>query len=227
MAGNCCDAFLLSREDSPPAQYNIASFLAGKYAFTNSSSSSLASIINQGCIIASKGGYVALLSPSVTNQGTIVANAGAVALASGDAMTLAFAGNNLISLVVDQATQNTLVANSGKIVADGGTVLLTARSASDALKNVVNNTGVVEARSLVRQGGTVILDGGDAGITANSGTIDASSSESGAQGRSIGILGKYAGLFGGSVLNASGDEGGGTILVGGNFHAPDRSKTPP
>ena len=197
-------------------------FLAGNYAFTNSSASSsstsLASIINQGSIIASNGGYVALLSPSVTNQGLIAANAGKVVLASGDAMTLNLAGNNLIGLVVDRATQDALIANSGTITANGGTVLLTARAASDILKNVVNNTGVIEARSLVRQGGTVILDGGDSGVVANSGTIDVSSAEAGAQGGSISVLGKYVGLFDGSVLNASGDAGGGTVLMGGNFH---------
>ena len=55
-------------------------FLSGNYAFTDSASSSFASIVNQGSIVASNGGYVGLISPSVTNEGTIVANGGNVVL---------------------------------------------------------------------------------------------------------------------------------------------------
>ena len=194
-------------------------FLTGNYTFTNSGSSSLASILNNGKIIASHGGYVALLSPSVTNEGTIVAKAGTVALASGDEVTLSFAGNKLVNLVIDAVTKDALgISNSGTITANGGTVLLTARTASDILKNVVNNTGIIEARSLVRKEGQIILDGGDAGIVANSGTLDVSSAVAGAKGGSIGMFGKYVGLFDGAKVNASGDAGGGTILIGGNFH---------
>jgi filamentous hemagglutinin family protein len=194
-------------------------FLAGNYTFTNPSASSLGSIVNSGDIIALKGGYVALVSPSVTNGGKIIANAGNVVLASGEEMTLNFSGNNLISLVVDKATQNALgIANTGTIIANGGTVLLSARVASDILKNVVNNTGIIEAKSLVDREGQIILDGGDAGIVANSGTLDVSSRGPGAQGGSIGIFGQYVGLFDGAKVNASGDAGGGTILIGGNFH---------
>lgn len=194
-------------------------FLSGNYSFMNSGSSSLASIMNSGKIVASHGGYVALLSPSVTNEGTIVAKAGTVALASGEEVTLSFAGNKLINLVIDAATQDALgISNSGTITATGGTVMLTARTASDILKNVVNNTGIIEARSLVQKAGRIILDGGEAGIVASSGTLDVSSAAAGAKGGSIGIFGQYVGLFDGSKVNASGDAGGGSILIGGNFH---------
>ena len=194
-------------------------FLSGNYSFMNSGSLSLASIMNSGKIVASHGGYVALLSPSVTNEGTIVAKAGTVALASGEEVTLSFAGNKLINLVIDAATQDALgISNSGTITATGGTVMLTARTASDILKNVVNNTGIIEARSLVQKAGRIILDGGEAGIVASSGTLDVSSAAAGAKGGSIGIFGQYVGLFDGSKVNASGDAGGGSILIGGNFH---------
>jgi hypothetical protein len=134
-------------------------------------------------------------------------------------VTLSLAGNKLINVVIDGATQDALgISNSGTIKANGGTVLLTARVASDILKNVVNNTGVIEARSLVNKAGQIILDGGDAGITANSGTLDVSSAVAGAKGGSLGIFGQYIGLYDGSKVNASGDAGGGTILIGGNFH---------
>ncbi|MCX5810336.1 MAG: filamentous hemagglutinin N-terminal domain-containing protein, partial [Proteobacteria bacterium] len=204
-------------------------FLAGRYIFTGSPSSSLASIINQGNIVVSNGGYVALLSPSVTNEGTILANAGKVFLASGEEMTLNFAGNNLVNLVINKATQDALgIKNTGTITADGGQVVLTARTAFDILKNVVNNEGIIQARSIVEKDGKILLDGGDAGIVVNSGTLDASGlssnlplSERGTQGDlkggSISLLGKYVGLFDSAKLDASGDAGGGTVLVGGNY----------
>ena len=121
--------------------------------------------------------------------------------------------------MVDKATADGLgITNSGTIGANGGSVILTARTASDLLKNVVNNSGIIEAKSLVQQEGQIILDGGDAGIVANSGTLDVSSAQSGAKGGSIGIFGKYIGLLDGAKVNASGDAGGGTILIGGNLH---------
>ncbi len=192
-------------------------FLAGNYKFT-AAPSSLASIINRGNISVSPNGYVALLSPSVTNEGTIVANAGKVFIGSGEEMTLNFEGNNLISLVVDKPMQDALgIKNTGSITAEGGTVVLTARTASDILKNVVNNEGIIEATSLVQREGKIILDGGDAGIVANAGTLNVSSAEAGAKGGEITVLGKYVGLVDNAKLDASGDAGGGTILIGGNF----------
>ena len=194
-------------------------FLSGNYVFTGAASSSVASIVNRGSIVVSNGGYVGLISPSVTNKGTIAANGGNVFLASGEEVTLSLAGNSLISLVVDKAAADGLgITNSGMIGANGGSVILTARTASDLLKNVVNNSGIIEAKSLVQQEGQIILDGGDAGIVANSGTLDVSSAQSGAKGGSIGIFGKYIGLLDNAKVNASGDTGGGTILIGGNLH---------
>ncbi|HEX2923675.1 MAG TPA: filamentous hemagglutinin N-terminal domain-containing protein, partial [Chloroflexota bacterium] len=220
----------------PGAQVNTAGFLAstlgitnenfmdGKYVFSGPSSS-IAKIINQGTITSTDGGYVALLAPKVRNEGTILANLGQVALASGSEITLNFSGNSLINLVIDKATDNALVENAGKIMADGGQVLLSAKTASDVLKNVVNNTGIIEARSLVNREGKIVLDGGDAGITANSGTLNVSSAEAGAKGGSVSVLGKNVALYDGTNIDASGDAGGGTVLIGGNYQGkgPERN----
>src|ERR1700704_6175520 len=60
-------------------------FMAGKYTFSGTSA---ASIVNQGSIRASGGGYVALLGKTVSNDGVIVATLGTVAMASGNKITL-------------------------------------------------------------------------------------------------------------------------------------------
>ena len=136
-------------------------FMAGKNTL-NGTPGSLASIVNQGNIQATDGGYVVLAAPTVTNEGGIVANLGKVHLASGDAITLNFAGSDLIDLVVsDKAAADALgVKNSGTITADGGQVVLTARVATDLLKNVVNNEGIIQARAIVEKNGAIYLDGG-------------------------------------------------------------------
>src|SRR5690606_1151888 len=79
-------------------------FAAGNYRFKGDGSN--ASVINQGTLMASDGGAVALLGGTVSNQGVIVANSGTVALAAGNAVTLDFAGDGLLNVQVDEATKD-------------------------------------------------------------------------------------------------------------------------
>src|SRR5205823_2117133 len=144
-----------------------------------------ASVINQGSITAATGGSVALLGGQVSNQGTITAQLGTVALAAGSAMTLDFRGNKLMSVRVDQGAVGALAENRQLIQADGGTVIMTA-AARDALMNtVVNNTGVIEARTIQDQGGEIkLLGSSDGGRVNVDGTLDASA-PAGGNGGSI------------------------------------------
>ncbi|OGU17030.1 MAG: hypothetical protein A2076_11260 [Geobacteraceae bacterium GWC2_53_11] len=201
------------------------SFMSGKYAFTNTPGSR-ASIVNDGAIQTADGGYVLLSAPSVINSGSIIANKGKVHLASGDVITFSIDNGSLINVAVsgDVAAEARGITNNGKITADGGQVVLTARVAGDALRNVVNNVGLIEAHSIIEKDGIIILDGGDHGITANSGTVDASGKNTGETGGSVTILGSKVGLFAGSLVDVSGDAGGGTALIGGNFHGAGPEK---
>src|SRR5438067_5902304 len=189
-------------------------FLAGRYNFYNAGGAG--SVINQGQIITANG-YAALAGPQVRNDGVIIARAGSVALAAGDRVSLDMVGDGLISVSVDQAALNASAINSGRIEADGGNVLLTARSANALLDTVVNNSGVIRANSLIERNGEVILDGGSAGVVSNTGTLTAAGTESGTTGGTVKVLGDKVGLFDGTRIDASGDAGGGTVLVGGNY----------
>ena len=122
-----------------------SNFLAGKYQFSGNSH---ASVVNLGNIQANPGGYVALLGNTVSNQGTITATLGTVSMASGNQVTLNIGGNALVDVTTDKGTLNALVENKGAIVADGGKVILTARAADALLSAQVNNTGVIQARTL-------------------------------------------------------------------------------
>ncbi|AHY55593.1 two-partner secretion domain-containing protein [Bradyrhizobium japonicum] len=126
-----------------------ADFLAGRYNFTGSGGA----ITNEGSI---SGKVVALISPSVSNSGSIT---GSTALAAGTDVLLDFNGDGLLSVEVKASTVKTLAENKGLIRADGGLAILTAKGASDAMKGVVNNTGVVQAASIGSRNGRILLLG--------------------------------------------------------------------
>ncbi|OYU88940.1 MAG: hypothetical protein CFE29_15425 [Bradyrhizobiaceae bacterium PARB1] len=126
-----------------------ANFLAGNYRFTGTSGT----ITNEGSV---SGKTVALISPVVSNSGTITGN---TALAAGTDVQLDFNGDGLLSVEVKASTMATLVENKGLIRADGGVAILTAKGASAAMKGVVNNTGTIEANSIGTRNGRILLLG--------------------------------------------------------------------
>ena len=101
-------------------------FMAGRYNFTIPGLPN-ASIVNLGSITAASGGFAALVAPGVRNAGTITAKLGTVSLAAGNAFTLDFYGDQLITLAVNDQiaslvkdvqtgeTIKSLVSNSGKL----------------------------------------------------------------------------------------------------------------
>jgi len=153
-------------------------FLAGNYHFTGSGGE----ILNRGDL---SGAVVALIAPSVINEGSITGDsspdsATGVALAAGTDVLLDFDGDGLISVEVKASTLETLVDNRGLIRADGGTAILTARGASDVLKGMVNNSGTVQARTLENRNGRILLLGDmDNGEARIAGTLDASAPDGG------------------------------------------------
>ncbi len=167
----------------------VASTLGVNDASLNGSSRTFSgtgtgSIVNQGTINATgsggSGGYVALLGNTVSNQGTITAPLGTVALGSGSAATLTFQNNSMVKMQVDQGVLNSLAENGGLIRADGGNVFMSAGAKDALLASVVNNTGIIEARTVQEHNGTIILLGGMAeGTTYVSGTLDASAPNGG------------------------------------------------
>ncbi|HEY8065116.1 MAG TPA: filamentous hemagglutinin N-terminal domain-containing protein [Methylosinus sp.] len=173
-----------------------ANFISGNHVFSGSSS---ATVVNQGHIKASDGGYVALLGKTVSNEGTITAKLGAVALASGEQITLNFGGDSLLDVTVDKGTLNALVENKGAIKANGGAVVLTAKAADDLLSAQVNNSGVIRARSIAD------LTGG----SSSQGTVKVGRIKLLASGGTVNVSGR---------LDASAPKGGrgGTIDTSGN-----------
>ncbi|MFJ3313895.1 YDG domain-containing protein [Herbaspirillum huttiense] len=208
------------------AQVNVGSLVASTLDINdaalgsstrNFSGMGSGSIVNQGSINSANGGYVAFLGKQVSNQGSIATTAGTTALAAGSDVTLSFAGNNLVSLRVNQSTLDSLSGNGGLIQADGGTVLLSAGARDAVLASAVNNTGIIQARSVQNVNGTIVLEAGSHGTATNSGTLDASGRSAGETGGTVKLLGGTVAQTSGGRIDVTGDAGGGTAYVGGNF----------
>ena len=187
-----------------------------------------AKIINQGNISAQQGGLVALVAPGVANQGVINARLGKISLASGDAFTLDFFGDNLVNFTVSKeqlqnipdANGNPLsryVNNSGEITADGGVVAISAQTGKAVLDSIINVDGHIQAQGVANQRATVTLAGGKSTQINIKGTIDATGNENSDTGGKVEIRAGQVKLSNGSLIDVSAQRDGGTVLVGGDY----------
>ncbi|QPJ64793.1 MAG: filamentous hemagglutinin N-terminal domain-containing protein [Candidatus Nitrohelix vancouverensis] len=206
---------------------NNSDFLSGNYNFSIAPDIA-ATVVNRGTLSVAQGGLAALVAPGVINEGVINARLGRVSLAGANTFTLDLYGDQLVNLGigsevaqsvfgVDGAKLDSLVKNSGSILAEGGIVRMDVAAAQGIVDNVINMSGIVQAQSATQQNGKIILSGGDNGIVSVSGTLDASGRDSGETGGDVHILGQYVALMSGTLVDVSGDLGGGTILAGGDY----------
>jgi filamentous hemagglutinin family protein len=155
-----------------------ADFMAGRYAFSSVlGNTGMGSVLNLGNITAAQGGYVALLSPEVRNEGIISASLGQVVLGAADAVTLSMDASGL-QYAVDQGAVQALVDNKGLVQAEGGQVILSARAANTLASAVINNSGTIEAKGLSSVGGRIMLEADHITLAAGS-LLDASGATGG------------------------------------------------
>jgi filamentous hemagglutinin family protein len=198
-------------------------FLVGRYLFGEGSPNPQARVVNQGTIRVGEHGYAALSAAAVANTGTVEAELGTVVLGGAKAFSVDLYGDRLLSFQITQPVDrrpdgaDALVSNGGTIRADGGRVLLSARAAKGVIDNVINTSGVIEARSARLVNGEIVIDGGTADVVAASGRLDASGRGAGETGGTVKLLGERVGLMDGASLDVSGDLGGGLALIGGNY----------
>ncbi len=209
-------------------------FLNGVYDFTQASPNPDASVVNEGEITIAEAGYAALVAPAVRNSGLISARLGRVTLGGAAAFTLDLYGDNLVTFRtgVSETPQDaggqavdSLVRNNGQILADGGRVVLAADNIGAVVQNVINMDGVIQANSIAQENGEVVITASGPGTVSVSGAITAQGNDAGETGGTVKVLGERVGLFDGTRIDASGDAGGGEVLVGGNFQGsgPERN----
>ena len=195
-------------------------FLNNNYTFTTNSSSS---ITTQGNI---NGEYVALLSPVITNKGTITTNV-ATALAAGDDIRLSISDSNLLTVAVNPSKLKTFIKNEGNIKTQNGIVTLKTDVAQSVVDEVIK-TENAKANDLVTENGVVKLvinsgtikakevklDAGSKGASEISGNLN-SNSETG-KGGYIEVTAKEIDINA-ATISADGKTGGGEILLGGDW----------
>ena len=218
-------------------------FLFGKRVFTGSGSS--AAVSNAGKINVGRGGFVALLGGTVSNEGTINVPLGKVGLGSGESITLDLTGDGFMQVAVPTAAvagnRKSLIDVSGRISAAGGSIELKAATVKQAIRDAVNISGALSARSVSGRSGAIVLGGGRGGKVTVAGRLDVSAGR--ANGGAIAITGYNVEVadkatisgtsktgrggaititgptvsIGAAALDASGVMGGGTILIGGGL----------
>ena len=178
-------------------------FLAGKKTFT--AGSTAGAIRNDGAITTPGGGKVFLIAPSVENTGIITAPNGEVVLAAGRSVKLVDSSNPDLDVVVS-APQDRAI-NLGQVVSSGGRIGIYGF--------LVNQRGVVNANSaVVGENGKIVLKAsGDTVLEAGSVT----SATGAGKGGEIQLLGTRVGLQGDALVDASGAQGGGAVLAGGDY----------
>jgi filamentous hemagglutinin family protein len=213
----------------------------GKLNFTPGSNPN-AGIVNQGTITAANAGLVGLVAPNVINNGIITAKLGTVHLASGNSFTLDMYGDDLMEIQVSDAVNQQLVKNTGTINAAGGTIKLTAAAGRQIVNSLIDVEGELHAPAVAEKGGTIFIYGEGAnavpgnvaaskGIKTGSSTVavsgylDASGYGTGQTGGNISVLGDNVGILSGALLDVSGDQGGGNLKIGGDFHGAGTTPT--
>lgn len=207
-------------------------FMAGSMAFDKPGRPN-AVITNNGTIAAKDAGLVGLVAPSVENNGTITARLGRIELASGDTFTADLYGDGLMEIAVSDDVQEQLVSNTGSLNAAGGTIRMYAAAGNTMVNSLVSASGELKAPALVQKNGKIIIGAAGSNKTSKAGQsttmvhglIDASGYEAGQKGGSVEITGDNVALLSGTIIDASGDRGGGNIKVGGDYLGSGSTQT--
>ncbi|MDA9062202.1 filamentous hemagglutinin N-terminal domain-containing protein [Planktomarina temperata] len=182
------------------------------------------SIINQGVI---QGDFVALIGSQIKNEGNIIASTGDAALLASDAVEMTIGNSGRLTVEVNADESLGLIEQSGEISAKGGAAIIKADAAQSLLFDAMNGQSSTELvmrdgkLQLVNVGGTVSaksvqIDAGEQGAAVVSAQVTAQDAEANTGGK-IDVLGGSVKIASTATLDASGENGGGLIQVGGSW----------
>ncbi len=174
------------------------------------SGSSLASVKNAGKINA-LGGDVMLIAHNLVNTGEINAANGTAAMAAGSEVLLKSAGNERVFVQAGNGTADVGVDQKGQILAAAAEL---KAAGGNVYGLAINNEGVVRAEGVENRDGRVYLTA-SGGTVVNAGEISAKQGDKGGEVR---IAADNIVLKNGSLIDVSGQNGGGTALIGGDIH---------
>ncbi len=163
---------------------------------------SMGEVVNLGTIEA--GGEVFLLGPNVRNDGVI----------RGENVGLGVGRSILVRPEGSQRILIQIPIEEGELSHSGHIEGLKIELKSGAFAKAIQCSGVIDANRLEECGGEIYL-------VAEEGTCQVSGSLA-ASGGKVHILGDQLALFNGAEVDVSGRNGGGEILVGGDFQGANR-----
>jgi filamentous hemagglutinin family protein len=181
-----------------------ADFLAGKNRFA--AGNIAGDVSNQGAITTPSGGQVFLIAPNVNNSGIITSPEGEVLLAAGHSVQLADSTNPSLHVVVSSPSDQAI--NLGQVIAQGGRIGIYGA--------LVNQRGTLNADSAaVGENGKIVLRASRS-TQLEAGSVTTATGNGGGGSGEIQVLGDQVALLGNARVDASGQDGGGTILIGGD-----------
>ncbi len=130
-------------------------FKKGKFRFQLSPDAKDSRIINQGHLTASLEGEIALLAPSIINEGVIHAAVGKIGYFAAPMVTLDLTGDHLVSFAVDGELEQGIIQHLGKTVAEDGTIYMRLSVAKKAIEGVINTEGLNQGNVLVKDNGVI------------------------------------------------------------------------
>ena len=185
-----------------------ADFLSGNRRFA--ADGPAGQVSNEGAITTPSGGQVYLIAPDVNHTGIITTPQGETVLAAGHSVQLVDSSNPGMHVVV--SAQKDQALNLGTVIAQGGNIGIYGA--------LVNQRGTLNANSaVVGANGKVVLKSSRTTLLEAGSSTTATGVECGGD---IQVLGEQVGVMGNARIDASGQRGGGRVLVGGD----SQGKTP-
>jgi filamentous hemagglutinin family protein len=177
------------------------------------------SLINAGNLAVASGQNLSLIGGKTINTGTLTAQGGNITVAAvpGSSLVRISQPGHLLSLEINPAQTSAMAELTPLSLPQ----LLTGSGGSSATGVIVNSVGEVvlpsSGVSVATDGGTAIASG-----TLNASNVGAQGIVSTLQiGGNVYVLGNRVSLFGANI-NASGTNGGGMVLIGGDYRGQGR-----
>ncbi len=163
-------------------------------------------IENQGTIVSEQG-PILLLAKQIVNDGSLLAPQGMILISAGREITYLPYGNEKIQISLKPQTKTGEepigILQKGLLQAKA----IELKTDGNLYSYAIKNEGILEAISVENRDGHVYLVA-EGGVTYHSGSIAASE---------VRLLGQHVRVEDDAVIDASSPQGGGSILIGGDF----------
>lgn len=170
-------------------------------------------ITNEGIIHAGQDGNIVLISPNIENKGVIQNEGGQITLAAGQDMTMTSLDNPEMRFKVQAPKDKVL--NIGQLLTDGGVINVFAGSIKqNSLIDASHSRPDANGIEIDKQGHIRLVARQDVTLSGNSKTFVDNST---GKGGKVEITAEKVAILNDSKVSASGEKGGGEILIGGDY----------